>query len=51
MFKAVTVFMITAVIGKVQHHGDIQVGRLLWLWIPGTFPAGMTPELKCKEDG
>ena len=38
MFKAVTVFMITAVVWKVQHHGDIQVGRLHWLWDSRNIP-------------
>lgn len=31
MFKAVIVFMTTAVIGKVQYYGNAQVVRLLWL--------------------
>lgn len=31
MFKAVIVFMTTAVIGKVQYYGNTQVVRLLWL--------------------
>ena len=32
MLKAVIVFRITAVIGKIQYYGNTQVLRLLWLW-------------------